>query len=289
MQLQEELTTTENQIAFARQAYNDAVLSLNTRTETFPGNIIATNFGFHGAEYFKGAPEDQAVPEGRPRADRRAPDASMPAASDFRALEASQSSRDDRADRRVHRAFPADRLRVRFVRRHAPNPTRPSLRGADFHGPRADFRVGPVGDFLLRRRAADPALGARAAAHSRYAKASDGARCDPGNGACVATAGAEGVLHSRSRAQRIRDRAQSGAFGDLRDAGAHRQYGSRGVAGRHRARDVAHRRLRHPHHDDGRGAGGRHRDALGLHGTREFLQQQQAAIPTATMAASSSF
>src|SRR5271166_4932709 len=63
MQLQEELTTTENQIAFSRQAYNDAVLTLNTKTERFPGNIIATNFGLKGAEYFKGAPEDQAVPK----------------------------------------------------------------------------------------------------------------------------------------------------------------------------------------------------------------------------------
>jgi len=63
MQLQEELTTTENQIAFARQAYNDAVLTLNTKTERFPGNIIATNFGFKGAEYFQGVPEDQAVPK----------------------------------------------------------------------------------------------------------------------------------------------------------------------------------------------------------------------------------
>ncbi|HVN29184.1 MAG TPA: LemA family protein [Candidatus Binataceae bacterium] len=63
MQLQEQLTTTENQIAFTRQAYNDAVLTLNTKIEKFPGNIIATNFGFHGAEYFKGAPEDQMVPK----------------------------------------------------------------------------------------------------------------------------------------------------------------------------------------------------------------------------------
>jgi len=63
LRLQEELTTTENQIAFARQAYNDAVLSLNTRIETFPSNILAGNFGFHGAEYFKSAPEDQAVPK----------------------------------------------------------------------------------------------------------------------------------------------------------------------------------------------------------------------------------
>jgi LemA protein len=63
MQLQEELTTTENQIAFSRQAYNDVVLTLNTKVEKFPGNIIATNFGFKGAEYFRGTPEDQAVPK----------------------------------------------------------------------------------------------------------------------------------------------------------------------------------------------------------------------------------
>ncbi len=63
LKLQEELTTTENQIAFARQAYNDVVLSLNTRIESFPSNVIASNFGFHAAEYFKGAPEDQAVPK----------------------------------------------------------------------------------------------------------------------------------------------------------------------------------------------------------------------------------
>jgi LemA protein len=63
LRLQEELTTTENQIAFARQAYNDVVLSLNTRIQTFPSNLIAGNFGFHAAEYFKAAPEDQAVPK----------------------------------------------------------------------------------------------------------------------------------------------------------------------------------------------------------------------------------
>ncbi len=63
LRLQEELATTENQIAFARQAYNDAVLTLNTRVQKFPSNIIAHNFGFKEAEYFKGAPEDQAVPK----------------------------------------------------------------------------------------------------------------------------------------------------------------------------------------------------------------------------------
>jgi LemA protein len=63
LKLQEELTTTENQIAFARQAYNDVVLDLNTRIQTFPTNLVASNFGFKAAEYFKGAPEEQAVPK----------------------------------------------------------------------------------------------------------------------------------------------------------------------------------------------------------------------------------
>ena len=73
LQLQEQLTTTENQIAFARQAYNDAVLELNNRIETFPSNMIANHFGFHPADYFKAPSEDQALPKvdlslGTPRA-----------------------------------------------------------------------------------------------------------------------------------------------------------------------------------------------------------------------------
>ena len=63
LKLQEELTTTENQIAFARQAYNDVVLDLNTRIQSFPTNLIASNFGFKPAEYFKSAPEEQLVPK----------------------------------------------------------------------------------------------------------------------------------------------------------------------------------------------------------------------------------
>jgi LemA protein len=63
MQLQEQLTTTENQIAFSRQSYNDAVMQLNTRIETFPANLIANQFGFHAADYFKIAAEDQALPK----------------------------------------------------------------------------------------------------------------------------------------------------------------------------------------------------------------------------------
>jgi LemA protein len=63
LRLQEELTTTENQIGFARQAYNDLVMRLNTRIEMFPTNLIATQFGFREAELLKAAPEEQAVPK----------------------------------------------------------------------------------------------------------------------------------------------------------------------------------------------------------------------------------
>src|SRR5438128_7440321 len=48
--LQEELTSTENKIAFARQAYNDSVMEYNTRRESFPDNLLAGTFGFFAAE-----------------------------------------------------------------------------------------------------------------------------------------------------------------------------------------------------------------------------------------------
>ncbi|MBA8885573.1 LemA family protein [Dokdonella fugitiva] len=50
MQLSEELTSTENKVAFARQAYNDAVMGYNNRVEMFPGSIVANMFAFHPAE-----------------------------------------------------------------------------------------------------------------------------------------------------------------------------------------------------------------------------------------------
>ncbi|AHF90805.1 LemA family protein [Opitutaceae bacterium TAV5] len=53
MQLTEELTSTENKISFARQAYNDAVMTYNTRRETFPTVILAGAFGFTPAELFR--------------------------------------------------------------------------------------------------------------------------------------------------------------------------------------------------------------------------------------------
>jgi LemA protein len=52
MQLTEELTSTENKIAFARQAYNDSVMEYNTSRETFPNVILAGMFGFLPAELF---------------------------------------------------------------------------------------------------------------------------------------------------------------------------------------------------------------------------------------------
>jgi len=46
LSLQEELSSTENKLSFARQAYNDAVMAYNTRAESFPANLIAGVFGF---------------------------------------------------------------------------------------------------------------------------------------------------------------------------------------------------------------------------------------------------
>jgi LemA protein len=52
-QLQEELTSTENKISFARQFYNDIATKFNTDQQTFPGNIIASAFGFRPVELFE--------------------------------------------------------------------------------------------------------------------------------------------------------------------------------------------------------------------------------------------
>lgn len=52
-QLQEELSSTENRVAFSRQAFNDAVMQYNTYRESFPQNQIAGPFGFKPAELFE--------------------------------------------------------------------------------------------------------------------------------------------------------------------------------------------------------------------------------------------
>ncbi|MEK6952787.1 MAG: LemA family protein [Nanoarchaeota archaeon] len=53
LQLQEELSGTESKIAYSRQFYNDSVLTLNQKVQTFPSKIIASIFGFNGKEYFE--------------------------------------------------------------------------------------------------------------------------------------------------------------------------------------------------------------------------------------------
>jgi LemA protein len=60
MQLSEELTSTENKVAFARQAYNDSVMSYNNRREVFPSSIVAGMFNFAPAQLL-----DIAKPEAR--------------------------------------------------------------------------------------------------------------------------------------------------------------------------------------------------------------------------------
>ena len=63
LKLQEELTTTENQISFARQFYNDTTMRYNNAIQMFPSNIIAGTFGFKRAEFFSAPEEEKKVPE----------------------------------------------------------------------------------------------------------------------------------------------------------------------------------------------------------------------------------
>jgi len=64
MQLTEELTSTENKISFARQAYNDSVMTYNTQREVFPSNIFAGMFNFGPAELFVvDRPEEKQAPK----------------------------------------------------------------------------------------------------------------------------------------------------------------------------------------------------------------------------------
>lgn len=59
MQLTEELTSTENRIAFARQAFNDAVMSYNNAVQQVPSNFIASAFSFQPAELLKATESDE--------------------------------------------------------------------------------------------------------------------------------------------------------------------------------------------------------------------------------------
>jgi LemA protein len=61
--LMEELTGTENKISFARQFYNDSVMSLNNMVQSFPSNLIAGSFGFQPGTYFEVPEAETAVPK----------------------------------------------------------------------------------------------------------------------------------------------------------------------------------------------------------------------------------
>ena len=64
MQLSEELTSTENKVAFARQAFNDAVMSYNTTREVFPNNFVANAFAFGPAQLLEiESPQKREVPK----------------------------------------------------------------------------------------------------------------------------------------------------------------------------------------------------------------------------------
>jgi LemA protein len=63
MQLQEELTTTENKISYARQFYNDIVMKYQTAKQTFPSSLIAGMFNFQNKEYFQTPESEKAVPK----------------------------------------------------------------------------------------------------------------------------------------------------------------------------------------------------------------------------------
>lgn len=64
LQVQEELSSTENKIAFSRQAYNDQVLYFNNKTQMFPSNIIAGMFAFAKRDFFEiEVPAEREVPK----------------------------------------------------------------------------------------------------------------------------------------------------------------------------------------------------------------------------------
>ena len=62
LSLQEQLTTTENQISFSRQHYNSSVLDFNTSIQTFPAVLMAGMFGFSKRDFFDAEPEAANVP-----------------------------------------------------------------------------------------------------------------------------------------------------------------------------------------------------------------------------------
>jgi LemA protein len=63
LNLQEELTSAEDRVAYARQHYNDSVTSYNTQIQKFPTNLLAGMFHFEQRQFFDAAPEDTETPQ----------------------------------------------------------------------------------------------------------------------------------------------------------------------------------------------------------------------------------
>jgi len=64
LQVQEELTSTENKISFSRQNYNDQVLFFNNKIQMFPSNVIAGAFNFKQSDFFEiETPAEREVPQ----------------------------------------------------------------------------------------------------------------------------------------------------------------------------------------------------------------------------------
>lgn len=79
LQLQEELTSTENKISFARQFYNDVVMRFNVTQQSFPANLVAAQMGFKPAEFLEIAEADREVPTVDLSTSPPAPGATTPA------------------------------------------------------------------------------------------------------------------------------------------------------------------------------------------------------------------
>jgi len=62
LDLQAQLTDTENKIAYSRQFYNDSVMSFDTAIQSFPANLLASPFGFTAKAYFEADPAAEAAP-----------------------------------------------------------------------------------------------------------------------------------------------------------------------------------------------------------------------------------
>jgi LemA protein len=69
--LMEELSSTENKIGFARQYYNDTATSMNTAVQSFPGNLIAGQFGFKNADLWHVSDTERAAVETAPKVNLR--------------------------------------------------------------------------------------------------------------------------------------------------------------------------------------------------------------------------